>query len=250
MKLKYVALIVVALVVSSAVAVDAGYSYWRSLAVLPKADIDVKVVYVYLAHPNVNSVAAGFNYDASTNEEGYNLTGDNLTSYIVILKVTNNGDQMVSMTQFKAVVAQHITENAIGLNDTNGNPAPGGLGGPSFEISNPLITDLRAPSPSSGFSNYLDAGKSKLIALTGIVTLDKFAQKSLQNGALSVWGSTVAQTGYSDEKTLWGPSSQSANDVEQITLQNVDGNYLYNQLLAANQTLVINGLDATVAAHT
>jgi hypothetical protein len=243
MKAKYLAVIVTVVVLCSVVVADIGYSHWCSVETLPKANIEVKVVYAYLARPTVNSNAAGLTYDASPKGEGYNLT-----SYIVILKVTNDGDQMVSMTQFRAVVAEHITENAIGFNDTNGNPAPGGLGGPSFEISNALITDQRMATQSAGFSNYLDAGKSRLIALTGMITLDKFDQQNLRTGTLSVWGATIAQTGYASGETAWTSNSQSANDVEQVTFQQVGGDYLYNALLGTNQTLVINGLDATVVS--
>ena len=103
---------------------------------------------------------------------------------------------MVSTTQFRAYIAEQITENKIGLNDTNGNPASGGLGGPSFEIRNTIISDQRAGFQSAGFSNYLDAGKSRLIALTGMVSLNKFAEQRLENLTVSVWGSVNAQNGY------------------------------------------------------
>jgi hypothetical protein len=239
---KYLALIVSVIVLLSIVLASTGYSYWHSATALPKADLSIQVVYVYLTHSTANS-EGGFNYD-TLKGEGYNLT-----SYVIILKVSNNGAQMVSMTPFRAVLAQHITENKIGFNDSNGNPAPGGLGGPSFEISNPMVTDDRAGMASAGFSNYLDAKSSKLIALTGVVSLNKFDQQYLQSGHLSVWVSVTAQTGYASGQSVWGPDSQSANDVEQVTLRQIGNDYLYNVLLSTNQTLIIDGLDATVEGN-
>lgn len=156
---------------------------------------------------------------------------------------------MVSMTEFRAVLAQRITENKIGFNDSNGNPAPGGLGGPSFEISNSMVTDQRASMATAGFSNYLDAKSSRLIALTGVISLNKFDQQHLQSGHLSVWGSVTAQTGYASGQSVWGPDSQSANDVEQVTFKQIGNDYLYNVLLSTNQTLIIDGLDVTVESN-
>lgn len=209
----------------------------------PKADISTEVVYAYVGHPTANAMA-GLDYNNSKINPAYALS-----SYIFILKITNNGNQMVSLTQFRAYLAQHITENQIGLNDTNGNPAHGALGGPSFEITNTIISDTRTGLQSGRFSNYLDAGKSRLIALTGIVSLDSFSQRYLQNGSLSIWGSVTGQTGYASGQSATSGESESANDVRQITLQNVGGDYLYNVLLGRNQTLLIEGLDAKVNSN-
>ncbi len=205
-----------------------------------KANISNEVVYAYVGHPTANNVA-GLDYTNSQTNQAYTLS-----SYIFILKVTNNGAQMVSLTEFRVYLAQHITENQIGLNDSKGNPAPGALGGPSFEIENTIISDTRAGLQGGGFSNYLDAGKSRLIALTGIVSLDSFSQRYLQNGSMSIWGSVTGQTGYASGQSVWSAQSASANDVRQVALQDVGGDYLYNALLGQNQTLTIDGLDATV----
>jgi hypothetical protein len=212
----------------------------NTLTIPPKAKISIEVVYAYVGQPTANS-EAGLDYTNSQTNQAYELS-----SYIFVLKVTNNGAQMISLTQFRVYLAQQITENQIGLNDSYGNPAPGGLGGPSFEIKNTIISDTRTGLQSSGFSNYLDAGKSRLIALTGIVSLDSFSLQYLHEDTLSIWGSVTGQTGYASGQSAWSDQSTSANDVRQVALQEVGGDYLYNALLSQNQTLTINGLDTTV----
>ena len=239
MKVKY--LIIFAVGLSAVLLTGALYTYWTNARTPPKANIDAKVVYAYIGHPTVNAITAGFNYNTSQTSSNYNLA-----SYVIILKATNNGAEMVSMTQFRAYIAQQITERAIGLNDSNGNPAPGSLGGPSFEISNTIISDSRTGLQTGGFSNYLDAETSRLIALTGVVSLNQFSEQILENLTVSVWGSVTAQTGYASGQSAWAPQSQTANDVEQIVFQRTGDDYLYNRLLGQNQTLVIDGLDAIV----
>lgn len=231
--------VLVALILSGAFYIHLANTF----AIPPKANISVEAVYAYVGHPTANNVA-GLDYTNSQTNQAYTLS-----SYIFVLKVTNNGAQMISLTQFRVYLAQQITENQIGLNDSNGNPAPGGLGGPSFEIKNTIISDTRTGMQSGGFSNYLDAGKSRLIALTGMVSLDSFSLKYLQNGSLSIWGSAIGQTGYASGQSAWSAQSESANDVRQVVLQDLSGDYLYNALLGQNQTLTINGLDATVNAN-
>jgi hypothetical protein len=239
MKKMHIAVIMV-VVLLALVLSGAFYTHLNTFSTPPKANISIEVVYAYVGHPNANNIA-GLDYTTAQSNQAYTLS-----SYIFILKVTNNGAQMVSLTEFRVYLAQHITENQIGLNDSNGNPAPGALGGPSFEIRNTIISDTRTGVQSSGFSNYLDAGQSRLIALTGMVSSGSFSQQYLQNGSLSIWGSVTGQTGYASGQSLWSAQSESANDVRQITLQEMGGDYLYNKLLEQNQTLIINGLDATV----
>jgi len=228
--------VLLALILSSAFYIHLA----NSIATLPKANISIEVVYAYVGYPTANKVAGLDNTNSQTNQ-AYTLS-----SYIFILKVTNNGAQMVSLTEFRAYLAQHITENQIGLNDSNGNPAPGALGGPAFEITNTIISDTQTSLQSSGFSNYLDAGKSRLIALTGMVSLDSFSQQYLQSGSLSIWGSVTGQTGYASAQSAWSAQSVSENDVRQVKFQDVGGDYIYNALLGQNQTLIIDGLDAIV----
>ncbi|MGA3061056.1 MAG: hypothetical protein ABSD92_11910 [Candidatus Bathyarchaeia archaeon] len=139
-------LIIVILVVILASAIFSGTMYyWSTVHTPTKADIGVKVVYVYIGNPDVsNLVGSSFNATQPTQ-------GNSLDAYVIIMQVTNLGSQMVSMTEFRAFVAQQITENKIGLNDSQGNPAPGGLGGPSFAISNQIIDDERVGLPTPDF---------------------------------------------------------------------------------------------------
>jgi hypothetical protein len=92
----------------------------------------------------------------------------------------------------------------------------------------------------------LEAGTPQLIALTGVVSLNQFSEQRLENLTVSVWGSVTAQTGYASGQSAWTSQSQTANDVKQIVFEHMGGDYIYNRLLEQNQTLVINGLDATV----
>lgn len=239
MKPKFVFLIFLAVGLSAILLTSAFYIYWNNVLPEPKPNVHVKIAYIYIGHPTINTNSAGFNYNISRSSSEYNLA-----SYVIILKVTNNGDKMVSMTGFRGYIAEQITKNEIGLNDSNGNPAQGSLGGPSFEISNTIISDARTGLQTSGFSNILDAGQSRLISLTGMVSLSKFSEKHLENPTVSIWGTVTAQTGYANGQSE--SQSQMAYDLKLITFQHNESDYLYNQLLGQNQTLVIDGLDAKV----
>ena len=239
MKPKFIILIVLAVGLSAILLTSAFYIYWNNILPEPKPNINVKIAYIYIGHPTINTNSAGFNYNISRSSSEYNLA-----SYVIILKVTNNGDKMVSMTGFRGYIAEQITKNEIGLNDSNGNPAQGSLGGPSFEISNTIISDARTGLQTSGFSNILDAGQSRLISLTGMVSLSKFSEKHLENPTVSIWGTVTAQIGYANGQSA--PQSQMAYDLKLIAFQHNESDYLYNQLLGQNQTLVIDGLDAKV----
>ena len=248
MRTKYIVTLVVAAVLCSVVVAGTFYAYWMGVNSSPKANIEVKVVYVYIGHQNVTDTE-GLTYSTSPTNQDYNHY--NLDSYVIILKVTNNGAQMISMTEFRAWVAQQITENKVGLTDTKGNPAPGGLGGPSFGISNAVIDDERAGLSTPDFSNYLDAGSSRLIALTGVISIQSYMGQFLQNGTAYIMGSVTAQTGYASGLNVLTPQSQSADDIEKITFQTMgNGDYLYNNLLFSGQSLIINQLDAEVNSKT
>ena len=216
MKPKFVILIVLAIGLSAILLTSAFYIYWNNVLPEPKANIDVKIAYIYIGHQTVNTNSAGFNYNISRSSSEYNLA-----SYVIILKVTNNGAKMVSMTGFKGYIAEQITKNEIGLNDSKGNPAPGSLGGPSFEISNIIISDARTGLQTSGFSNYLDVGKSRLISLTGMVSLSNFSEQRLENPAVSVWGTVTAQTGYASGQSARTSRSQMAYDLKLIAFQHI-----------------------------
>ena len=154
---------------------------------------------------------------------------------------------MASLTNFKVYVAPKITVNSVGFNQSNGQPAPNGLGGPSTEIENALISDQRAALPSgNSLSYYVDAGESRLVALTGMTSFSKFSEQYLENEMLYVYGSATAQPGYSDGQTAWTPQSQMAYDLKHVPFQNVEGDFVFNTLLGKNQTLLINGLDVNV----
>ncbi len=252
MKLGYVITIIFAVVLSSLILSVAFYSYYLSNIVetQPKADISVKLVYAYIGHPTVNNKIEGLYYNNTQTKSDMNY---NLASYVIVLRVTNNAEanrhqQFVSITQIRVAVAPLIVEYKQFLNDSNGQPAPGGLGGPAYGISNAVISEDRKALQGevAGWSDYLDAGSSTLVALTGMTTTDKFSQQYIQNGTLYVWSHIIAQPGYPDAKSIITPQDQSANDLEQVKFQNIGGDYLFNDLLAQNQTLVIDGLRAQV----
>jgi hypothetical protein len=243
-------IIIVAVVLSFTILTGSFYSYWINIKTPPKTNIGVKVVYAYIGHPTINSNIAGLYYNSTQTKSDMNY---NLTSYVIILRLTNNGEatshqQFVSITQIRVDVAPLIVEYKQFLNDSNGQAAHGGLGGSAYEISNAIISDERkALQDEAGWNDYLDAGSSTIVAITGITTTDKFSQQYLQNGTLYIWANIIAQPGYPDAKSIYTPQDQSANDLEQVKFQNIGGDYLFNDLLVQNQTLVINGLNAEVS---
>jgi hypothetical protein len=242
MKTKFVVLIVCVAVLVTLLLIG-GFSTFCKPEASPKAEVGVQVVYAYIGHPTVDSNVTGLDYDVSAN-----VNGNTLASYVVVLRATNLGAEMFTMTDFHVYVAPQITYNAIGFNDSNGNPAKGSLGSSSIEISNALLSEERAAVPSGRtLSYYLESGDSKLIAITGLASFDRFMEQNLQNGTLYVYGSVVAQTGYADGHTTWSSQSQTGYALRQVTFENVGGDYLYNALLGENQTLIINGLTATVS---
>lgn len=239
MKKKYlISVLFVALLVFSIAGIRAYYN--NDKASLTKADITVKIAYAYIGHQTLNNDVTGLNYEVN----GKNAS-NSLVSYIVVLKITNQATEMASLTDFRVYVAPEIVYNSVGFNQSNGQPAPGGLGSPSLEIRDALISDVRVQS-YGGYSNYLSADQSRLIALTGVISLDKFSEEDLQNGTLYIYGAATAHAGYADWQTAKAAEGQIAHDLQHVTFTNVNGDYLFNNLLDKNEILLIDGLDARV----
>jgi hypothetical protein len=244
MKAHYVVVIVLVVVFVSVILVGSFAACWYGANMSPKPNFDVKVVYAYIGHSQINN-ETGLNSDLCLTGQSYNmLQSYNLDSYIIILKVTNNGAQTLKLSESKVFVAENIVENEIGFNDTNGNPAPDGLGEPLVVVHNSVVSDERSGLGSNPvLSPYLDAGESRLLAFTGLISIGKLDGQYLQNGTAYLMGSLIAQN-YGDNKAT---QSGFASDIEHVTFQDLgNGEYLYNNLLGPGQTLIINQLDAQV----
>jgi hypothetical protein len=61
MKPKFVILILLAVGLSAILLTSAFYIYWNNVLPEPKPNINVKIAYIYIGHPTVNTNSAGFN---------------------------------------------------------------------------------------------------------------------------------------------------------------------------------------------
>lgn len=200
--------------------------------------MSVDVSYVFIGQMENKENVTGLNYS-------YSKTDSNsmLVSYIIILKIANNAPDAARVTNFRAYLAPQITVHDAFFTQPNGSPVPGPMGQPAVEVQNALITEARDGQVTGGWSNTWWSYTVRLVAITGITTLNNFDQQYLQNRTLDVYAGVNAEPAYTKGK------SDNAYDYKRITFTYVDGNYLYNALLEENQTLVIDGLDAKITAN-
>jgi hypothetical protein len=236
MKIKIVVTIILAAILSAIVLVGAVSSYLTETTVVPKADIAVEVVYAYIGQPSVNSNTTGLYYNVTKASTDYSLS-----SYIVVLKVTNNAAESAKITDFRVFVAPNIKVFDAFFTQSNGSPVPGPMGLPALEVNNALISDQRAGESSGAWANVWQPGSTRLVAISGMTSFNKFEEQYLQNGTLYIYGNASGEPAYTSGK------SDGVYDLKHVTFQSVGDGFLYNDLLSKNQSLLIDGLDARVS---
>jgi hypothetical protein len=203
---------------------------------LSRAELNVDVVYAYIAPLDSKSNLTGLWWNDSIVESNYgNTTGsayqaDGLVvSYLVVLNITNHSNEYVRIDSFDMMIGPQISINNYGGTDA----------------VNPVVTDSRHFA-------YFDAETDdvwnpqqwKLIGLSGVIGVHETPYPSL-NATVFLYGSVEGQIAYN------GPSQYTKEYcLKQVRFQRVENAYIYNVLLGENQILVFyQGLEVSVATR-
>lgn len=143
----------------------------------------------------------------------------------------------MNVTNFSNVPAQVNSIRALVGQSASVDPDTGEI----FTTNN-WVADYRDQPFVPAFDCYWLAHESRLIGLTGMTGAPQTFYDILNNSNVCVLGQIEAQV-------IYGKSaSVHASDLKQVRLQNVQGNYLYNNLLRDNELLWLsnNGLNVEI----
>ncbi len=219
--------------------------YITGMPTFAKANMGLEVVYTYISAPLSNSSLTGLWRNSSDEWQADNV----IFSYMIVMNITNYSNTSVQMIKLHAIVGPTISADA----DSG-----------ALSAANPVVNDERELMFGSGLSDtYWLPYESRLVSLTGMngvpesfynvlngsgpvgsYSVDSLGTHYLLNGSsgLFVYGRFEGQIAYSKSEGI------HSTDLKQVQFQNVQGDYLYNNLLQDNQMLRLyfNGLDVQV----
>lgn len=191
------------------------------LAPEAKADIDMQLVYANFWTSNMDN-----NPNNSTS----------LTSYITVIKITNHASQTAYITDVTVDAAQNVTVYPSSANMTNSSPSINVSHDSSHVFSGiSILVESVFDDKRDGLQLQLEPGTYRLVAVTGVTTNP------------DVLGSTELFLKANAEPAYIKGESMGIYDIQDLsTFQQTSNGLLYNALLTGNQTLSINGLDASI----
>ncbi len=184
---------------------------------------NVEVVYAYIGDLNVDANVSGLWRNFSEPAGVVAINGVRFTydvhplSYFIVLKITNPTTSTVSLNSLDLMVGPKINRD----NETG-----------SIEASNAVFIDHRETKMVLGWNQLWSPGESRLIYLSGVVGAHDLTYSALQNGSITIYASTTGSM-FSDQKAVF-----KGYDLKQVQLQTFGTNYLYNNLIGENQTLI------------
>jgi Outer membrane receptor for ferrienterochelin and colicins len=198
----------------------------------PKSNINLNVNVVYGYFGNLTNIPA---LNPNKNID------DHMIAYLVVLSISNNGPQAASLTNFELTVGSEISISNATATNQDGQPAPSSYSGIGIQ-SNTVIHDVRNVESYPGFDRTLNAGKTRLIAISGIISIYEFENLYFESGRIDVYSGVNAQPVSSNT------GGQLFYSLNQIPLKNLPAGYLYDTL-QTDAHLSINGLDAVATNY-
>jgi hypothetical protein len=187
------------------------YSAYRALSV-PEANADIDMQLVYA------------NFWTSTNIDNNANISESLTSYITVINITNHASQTAFITDVTIMAAQDVTVYPPNANSSHV------FSGMHIQVTGTSLSDQR-----EGLQLQVEPGSYRLVAVTGIIT------------STDVLGSVKLFLKAGAEPAYVKGESTSVYDIKDLyTFQHTSNGILYNALLTGNQTLSIDGLDASI----
>jgi hypothetical protein len=197
-----------------------------------KVQGNVEVVYAYIgdlaADANVSGLWRNFSEPAGVVAvNGVRFSYDvHPLSYFIVLKITNPTASTVSLNILDLMVGPQISRD----NETG-----------SIAANNAVFIDHRETKMVLGWNQLWSPGESRLIYLSGVVGAHDLTYSALQNGSITIYVSTSGSM-FSDQNAVF-----TGYDLKQVQLQTFGTNYLYNNLIGANQTLIFySPLDVSI----
>ena len=191
----------------------------------PRTSIEliVDVKYAYFGDQLFGQNISGLWRNTSNLQDGYIYYGQHLISYIIVLNVTNHSDKLAYVDELEAAAAPEII-----------------VGNSSTEIANAIVDDVRTIKFFPGWDPSWEPDESRLVALTGTVSVYENAYQSLVSGTLYLYGRVEAMA--------YGSGTYSVGfGLKQVQLQEYGREFLYNALISGSQLLQIeNGFDVSV----
>ena len=182
-----------------------------------KLVVDVK--YAYFGDQVFSENISGLWRNSSNSQEWE----QQLMSYIMVLNITNNSNDVALVDELDVAAAPMITaENS------------------NLQIQNAIVYDVRTIKFFPGWAQYWEPNESRLVALTGTVSIYPNMYQSLMSGSLYLYGRVVAHA-------FGSGTSDSEFDLKQVQVQEYGSEFLYNALISGNQMIQIqNGYDVSV----
>lgn len=182
-------------------------------------DLTVDVKYAYFGDQPFTQNISGL-WRNSSNSQEYQ---EHLISYIIILNITNNSDQTAYISEFTAAAGPEIlVENGI------------------TSLHNPIVYDVRAIKYLPAWNEYWSPNSSRLIALTGTVSVHQYSYQALYSGTLTLYG-------YVEGRAYDSDMYSHTFGLKQVQLQMFGHEFLYNALISGNQLLQItNSFDVSI----
>lgn len=190
----------------------------------PRTSIEliVDVKYAYFGDQTFSQNMSGLWRNAS-NPQDYER---HLISYIIVLNITNHSDKLAYVNEFEAAAGPEIQADNV-----------------TTSMHNAVVYDVRAIKYFPGWDQYWGPNQSRLVALTGTVSVYQIIYQSLMSGTLYLFGRVQAMA--YDSGTY-----SSAFGLKQVQLQEYGREFLYNALISGNQLLQIeNGFDVSVQSR-
>lgn len=187
-----------------------------------KADIDMQLVYA--------------NFWTSNLDNNPNLS-TGLTSYIAVIKITNHASETAYITDVTVDAAQNVTVYPSSANMTNNSPSINVSHDSSHVFSgiSILLESASLDDQRDGLQLQVEPGSYRLVAVTGVTTRPDVL------GSRELFLKANAEPAYVKGEPL------GIYDIQDLsTFQQTSNGILYNTLLTGNQTLSINGLDASI----
>lgn len=182
-----------------------------------KLIVDIK--YAYFGDEAFSQNISGLWRNASNLQEWE----QHLISYIIVLNITNNSNNLAFVDELDAAAGPMI----IAQNN-------------SVQMQNTIVYDVRTIKFFPGWDQYWIPNESRLVALTGTISIYPDIYQSLKGGTLYLYGRVVAHaygSGTSDDEF----------DLKQVQLEEYGSEFLYNALISGNQLLQIQrGYDVSV----
>ena len=213
----YIALLVIIVVAAFSV-------YYKLYVSVPdaKADIDMQLVYANFWASNIDN-----NTDVS----------NGLISYITVINITNRASQTAYITDVTIDAAQNVTVYPTSANITI-NSTSINVSHDSSHVFSGIVIMVEGVSlddKRDGLQLQVEPGSYRFVALTGLTTSTDFL------GSRELLLKVNAEPAYVKGEPM------GIYDIQDLsTFQPTSNGILYNTLLTGNQTLSINGLDASI----